>query len=74
MEKEDSQLEKGKVGITIICPIVALLLYVVLEDGGRFRVVAVEAIEDVLNMFGAIGAVVEGRVHDDGGEKGAWDV
>ena len=56
----DLQFEQRQVGVTVICPILALLCDIILEYCRRFGVVSVEAVEDDLDVLRAAGAVVEG--------------
>lgn len=47
----DSQLEQGEVGVAIVRLLFALLHHVVLQNGGGLGVVAVQAVEDVVNVL-----------------------
>ena len=70
----DVQLQEGQVGVAIVCLRLALLHDIVLEDLRRLGVVAVEAIEDLLDVFGPLRREVEGGTHggcDDGGTSKA---
>ena len=55
----NSQLEESEVGVAVVCAIFTLLRHVVLEYRRRFGIVAVESIQDRIDMFGPIGRMVE---------------
>ena len=59
----DVQLKERKVGVAIVGLLVALVLDVVLEDGGGLWVVSVQAVEDGLDVLWALWRVVEGDTH-----------
>jgi hypothetical protein len=59
-QKVHSQLQQGQVGVAVECPVLALLCHVVLEDGGSLGVVAIEAIEDGIDMSRPGFTLVEG--------------
>ncbi len=59
----DSQLQQGQVRIAVIGPVLALLRYVVLEYGGGFGVVAIEAVEDGIDVLRPFGRIIEGNAH-----------
>lgn len=56
----NSQLQQSQVGVAVECPVLALLRNIVLEHGGCLRVVAVETIEDGINMSRSSLALVKG--------------
>lgn len=62
----NSQLQQGQVGVAVEGAVLALLGDIVLEDSGGLGVVAVEAIEDGVNVGRAGLALVEGDTHLDG--------
>lgn len=64
MMKQNLQFQEREVCVAIICLVVALLLDVILEDGRRLWVVAVESVEDRLNVLWALRRVIEWDTHD----------
>lgn len=62
-----SQLEQRQVGVAIVGPILALLLHIILENACRLWVVAVQAVEDLVDVLGPLGRLVErnGSAHDE---------
>ena len=60
------QFEEGEVGIAVICLVLALLGNIFLEGGGGLWVVAVEAVQDGIDVLGPVRAVVEGDAHGQG--------
>jgi hypothetical protein len=62
------QLQEGQVGVAVVCLRLALLHDIVLEDLRRLGVVAVEAIEDLLDVFGPLRREVEGGAHGGCGD------
>ena len=58
------QFEESKVGVAVICLVGALLCNVFLEYRGRLWVVAVEAVQDVVDVFRPLGRIIEGDTHD----------
>jgi len=67
-----SQFEEGEVGIAVVCLVGALLGDVFLEYRRRLRVVAVESVQDGVDVLRPVGRVVECNAHVCGGVKGAW--
>lgn len=67
------QFEEGEIGVAVVCLRLALLHHVVLEDGRGLGVVAVEAIEDLVDVLGPLGREVKGGAHgvDDATGEGA---
>lgn len=59
----DSQLQQRQVRVAVIGPVLALLCYVVLEYCGGFGVVAIEAVEDGIDVLRPLGRIVEGNAH-----------
>lgn len=59
----DSQLQQRQVCVAVIGPVLALLRDVVLEDAGGFRVVAIEAVEDGIDVLRPFWRIVEGNAH-----------
>lgn len=59
----DSQLQQRQVCVAVIGPVLALLRDVVLEYAGGFRVVAIEAVEDGIDVFRPFWGIVEGNAH-----------
>ena len=57
------QFEEGEIGIAVVGPVFTLLGHVFLKDGGGFGVVAIEAIEDHFDMFGAFRRIVKCYAH-----------
>lgn len=64
MSQVDVQLKKRKVGVAIVGLLVALVLDVLLKDGGGLWVVSVESVEDGLNVLWALWRIVEWDTHD----------
>ena len=64
MSQVDVQLKKRKVGVAIVGLLVALVLDVLLEDGGGLWVVSVESVEDGLDVLWALWRIVEWDTHD----------
>jgi hypothetical protein len=62
-KRRDVQLEQGEVGVAVVRLVLALGHDIVLEDGGGLWVVAVEAVEDGLDVVRPLGRVVEGDAH-----------
>ena len=62
-KKIDSQFQQGQIGIAVISPVLALLGDIVLEDGRRFGIVPVQAVEDGFDVFGPVGRIVKGDAH-----------
>lgn len=60
----DVQLKKRKVGVAIVGLLLALVLDVLLEDGGGLWVVSVESVEDGLDVLWALWRIVEWNTHD----------
>jgi hypothetical protein len=58
------QLEEGQVRVAVVCLVLALLHHVVLEDSRCLGVVAVEAIEDQVDVLGPLRREVERDAHD----------
>ena len=61
--KGNLQFQQCQVRIAVVCPILALLRHVVLKYRGCFRVISVEAVEDGVDVFGAVRGVVECDSH-----------
>lgn len=59
----DVQLKKRKVSVAVVGLLFALVLDVVLKDGGGLWVVSVQAVEDGLDVLWALWRVVEGDTH-----------
>ena len=57
------QLEEGQVRVAVVCLVLALLHHVVLEDSRCLGVVAIEAIEDQVDVLGPLRREVEGDAH-----------
>ena len=57
------QLQQCQVGIAVIGPVFALLRNIVLEDGCCLGIVAIEAIENSVDVLGSVGCVVECYAH-----------
>lgn len=64
LSQVDVQLKKRKVGVAIVGLLVALVLDVLLEDGGGLWVVSVESVEDGLDVLWALWRIVEWDTHD----------
>lgn len=59
----DSQLQQRQVRVAVIGPVLALLRYVVLEDGRGFGVVAIETVQDGIDVLRPFWRIVEGNAH-----------
>lgn len=59
----DVQLQEGEVGVAVVRLALALLHDIVLEGARRLGVVAVEAIEDLLDVIRPFWREVEGGAH-----------
>lgn len=59
------QLQEGEVGVAVVRLALALLHDIVLEDAGGLRIVAVEAIENHVDVLGPFRREVEGGAHGD---------
>jgi hypothetical protein len=57
------QLQQGEVGVAVVGLAFALLHDIVLEDARRFRVVPVEAVKDLLDMFRPLRREIKCRSH-----------
>jgi len=71
----DVQFQKRKVCVAVICLVLALLRDVFLEDGGGLWVVAIEAVQDGVDVLRSVRAVVECDAHSGGvcrGRIGVW--
>jgi hypothetical protein len=71
------QLEEGQVRVAVVCLVLALLHHVVLEDRRCLGVVAVEAIENQVDVLGPLRREVERDTHDvlmpvRRGREGGW--
>jgi hypothetical protein len=69
IEKEKDgglQFQEREVGVAVVCAVFALLGDIVLEDGGGFGIVSVEAVQDVFDVAGPLGGVVECYTHGCG--------
>lgn len=64
MSQVDVQLKKRKVGVAIVGLLVALVLDVLLEDGGGLWVVSVKSVEDGFDVLWALWRIVEWDTHD----------
>lgn len=60
-----SQLEQGQVGVAVVGLVFALRRDVVLENCRRLGVVAVESVQDGVNVLWPLGRVVERNTHCD---------
>ena len=58
-----SQFQQRKVGVAVVCPILALLRDIVLEDGGSFGIVSVQAVQDSIDMLWPVRCVIESDAH-----------
>ena len=65
VRENDVQLQQREVGVAVVCLVLALLHDIVLEDGGRFRVVPVESVEDLLDVLRPFRRVIEGGAHSE---------
>lgn len=61
--ERDSQLEESEVGVTVICPVLALLCHVVLKYGCGLWVVSIETIQDSVNVRWPVRRVIECYTH-----------
>ena len=59
-----SQFQQCQIGIAVICPVLALLCDIVLEDRCSLRIVSVKTIQYTLNMLWPIWRVVECDTHN----------
>lgn len=57
------QLQQGEVGVAVVRLPLALGHHIVLEDARRLRVVAVQSIEDLVDVLGPVLGLVEGTRH-----------
>ena len=55
-----SQFQQRQIGITVVRLVLALLGNIFLEDLRGLWIISVEAVEDGVDVFGPVGAVVEG--------------
>lgn len=62
-ERRHSQLEQSQVGVAVIGLVFALRHDVVLENSRGLGVVAVESVQDGINVLWPLGRVVEGDTH-----------
>ena len=63
--RKNVQLEEGEVGVAVVRLALALLHHIVLEGGRRLRIVAVEAVENLLHVLRPIGREVKGGAHGE---------
>ena len=63
MNTGHSQFQQRQVGVAVVRPILALLGDIVLEDGGGFGIVSVQAIQDGIDMLWPIRGVIESDPH-----------
>ena len=63
MNAEHSQFQQRKVRVAVVGPILALLRDIVLEDGGCFWIVSVQAIQDSIDMLWPLRRVIESDAH-----------
>jgi hypothetical protein len=61
--RQHSQLEQGQVGVAVIGLVFALRHDVVLENSRRLGVVAVQSVQDGIDVLWPLGRVVEGDTH-----------
>lgn len=59
-----SQFQEGEVGIAVVSLVFALGCHVVVKDARRLGVVAIQAVEDGINVLWPLGRIVERYTHD----------
>ena len=64
------QLQQRKVCVDVVRSLCALLHDIFLEDGGRLGIVAVEAVENLVDVIWPLGRVVEWHPHGERQESG----
>ena len=62
-QRRHSQLEQSQVGVAVIGLVFTLRHDVVLENSRGLGVVAVESVQDGINVLWPLGRVVEGDTH-----------
>lgn len=61
--RRHSQLKQSQVGVAVVGLVFALRYDVVLENSRGLGVVAVESVQDGINVLWPLGRVVEGNTH-----------